>query len=393
MPSDNSFSRRIKRHVVGRIHPFFAATAPGFETLCSQEISAIAPAMKNAAMVPGGIEFEGRLAVCYLANLHLRTANRILMRIAQFKASAFRQIERKASAIPWELYLPTKSWPQIRTTTHHCRLYHSEAIGERILDSISNHGFHKTADRNKDSSFKPTIFVRGVDDRFTVSIDSSGDPLHKRGLKRHRGIAPLRETAAAAALLLAGYRGDVPLIDPMCGSGTFSLEAAMIVNNIPAGWFREFDFMRWPSYRPPQWDYLKRQCQTHIVDRQTPLIFASDIESSACSRLEKCLRNCHLSKAVKVSQQDFFDFLPADLTDQIGLVAINPAYGRRLENRSKSEQLFLKICARLKREYKGWRLILISPNKKLTKKVPFKLDIQPLFHGGIRPVLMVGTIS
>ena len=393
MSSEIPLSKRIKRHVIGRVHSYFAATAPGFETVCFQEMSAIKLPMENAAVVSGGVEFEGRLPDCYLANLHLRTANRILMRIVQFKASSFRQIKRKAAEIPWELYLPPNSLPQFRTTTHHCRLYHTEAIGARFLNGISEHEFTKTSDRNNRSSFKPTIFIRGVDDRFTVSIDSSGDPLHKRGLKRHRGKAPLRETAAAAALLLAGYRGDVPLIDPMCGTGTFSLEAAMMAKNIPAGWFRDFAFGGWPSFRPPQWEYLKRQCQTNFTGRQTPLIFASDKDPSTCKRLEKCLRNYRLSDVIKVSHQDFFDFLPADLTDQIGLVAINPPYGRRLENRRKSEQLFLKICARLKREYKDWQLILISPNQRLTKKVPFKLTAYPIAHGGLKPVLMVGTIS
>ncbi len=394
MPPEASLSKRIKRHVIGRSRPYFAATAPGFETLCFQEMSAIALPMENASVVSGGVEFEGRLTDCYLANLHLRTANRILMRIDQFKASSFRQIEKKAAAIPWELYLPSKSSPQIHTTTKHCRLYHTDAICERLMKSISKHAINDPYQGGQKEGvlLEPKIFVRGVDDQFTISIDSSGEHLYKRGLKIHPGPAPLRETIAAAALLQAGYRGTEPVIDPMCGTGTFSLEAALMAKNIPPGWFREFAFMGWPSFQQKKWEYLKQQCQTHFTSRQAPTIFASDKDPTACIRLEERLIENRLTDVIKVINQDFFDFHPRDLTDQTGLVALNPPYGRRLENRQRSDQLFMKICTRLKREYQGWKLILISPNKKLTQKVPFKLSTHPISHGGLRPVMMIGTI-
>jgi len=395
MSSEASLSKRIKRHVIGRTRPYFAATAPGFEALCFQEMSAIGLPMENASVVSGGVEFEGRLTDCYLANLHLRTANRILMRINQFKATSFRQIEKKAVEIPWELYLPSKSSPQIHTTTKHCRLYHTDAICERLMKSISKHTINGTYNGGQIEGIllEPKIFVRGVDDQFTISIDSSGENLYKRGLKIHRGTAPLRETIAAAALLQAGYHGTKPVIDPMCGTGTFSLEAALMAKNIPPGWFREFAFMGWPSFQQKKWEYLKQQCQTNFTSRQTPTIFASDKDPSACKRLEEMLTENRLADVIKVISQDFFNFLPRDLTDQTGWVVINPPYGRRLENRQKSDQLFMKICTRLKREYKGWKLILISPNKKLTKKVPFKLTTHSISHGGLRPVMMIGTIA
>ena len=395
MSSENPLSKRIKRHVIGRRRPYFAATAPGFESLCFNELKALGLPIKNASAISGGVEFEGRLTDCYRANLHLRTAIRILMRIDQFKATSFRQIEKKAPEIPWELYLPSKSSPQIHTTTQHCRLYHTDAIGERLMKAISKH----TAD-DSDSGGQaerllpgPKIFVRGVDDQFTISIDSSGEPLYKRGLKIHPGTAPLRETIAAAALLLAGYRGTEPVIDPMCGTGTFSLEAAFAVKNIPPGWFREFAFMAWPSFRSKKWEYLKRQCQAHFTEPRMPTIFASDKDPSACTRLEKGLTENRLADVIKVSNQDFFDVFPLALTDQVGLVAINPPYGKRLESRTQSEELFIKICARLKQEYKGWKVILISPNRNLANKVPFRLEAHPIFHGGLRPVLMIGTIA
>ena len=173
-----------------------------------------------------------------------------------------------------------------------------------------------------------------------MSIDSSGAHLHKRGLKRHPGKAPFRETIAAAALLLAGYNGLKPLIDPMCGTGTFSLEAALIAKNIPPGWFRKFAFMKWPAFGQAQWDYLKRQCAKQFSDKKSPLIFASDKDPSACRRLENCLARYHLTDVIKVSNIKFFDFIPHEVTKQTGWIALNPPYGRRLGNREKASGFF-----------------------------------------------------
>ena len=351
--------------------------------------------IENLSVVEGGVEFKGKLQDCYQANLHLRTASRILLRIDRFKASGFRQLEKKVADIPWELYLPQQGLPDLHVTTRHCRLYHSDAIGQRFLAGISNHLSNGSFSREKISLplADTTIFIRGVDDWFTVSIDSSGNHLHKRGLKRHHGKAPLRETQTAAALLLSGYKGTEPLIDPMCGSGTFSLEAAMIAKNIPPGWFREFAFRHWPSFSQKRWDYLKRQCEPLFNTSRGPMIFASDQDSSACSQLEKCIQQNHLSDIITVAQKNFFDFLPGELTDQTGVVVINPPYGKRLGSPEKSERLFVAIGDKLNQAYKGWKLVLVAPDRKLIKKMPFKLDTLPFFHGGLKPALMFGRIT
>ena len=384
--------KRIKRHVVGRIRTYFVITAPGFESVCSKELKALKLPLETASIIPGGIEFRGRLVDCYRANLHLRTASRILLRIKQFKATNFKQFQIKIAQIPWELYLPSNSLPRINVSVHHCRLYHSSAIGERILNCISSSGLQISPATNLVRSSKQTIYIRGVADHFTVSIDSSGNHLHKRGLKRHPGRAPLRETFAAAALMLAGYHGQKPLIDPMCGTGTFSLEAAMIARELPAGGLREFAFMGWPSFRPAQWENLKQQANTYSSGNSPP-IFASDKDSIECNRLKNCLSQYSLFGNIKLSQTDFFNIDPRDLTDRAGLVVINPPYGRRLENRLKGEALFMNICSQLKRKFKGWQIILISPTRRLAQKVPFELSSHPFSHGGLKPVMMIGTIT
>ena len=395
MPSETPLSKRIKRHVVGRVRTYFAATAPGFENICLGELQNLALFKKTASVVSGGVEFQGQLMDCYLANLYLRTANRILMRVDTVYATHFSQLQKKLSDISWELFLKANPVPQIHVTTRHCRLHHTGAISERLLKSI--------ADRKKtieyiDPDEKPSlppqnIYVRGVDDRFTVSIDSSGDNLYKRGIKRHAGTAPLRETAAAAALMLAGYTGSEPLVDPMCGTGTFALEAALMAKNIPPGCFRDFAFMEWPSYQHKRWEYLKRESQKKIVSPKTTLILASDKDSVACRQLYQCLQQFDLDDTVTVLNTDFFELDEQRVSGKPGFIAINPPYGRRIGSKGESEQLFKRICSRLNQHYKGWQLVLIVPHKKWAKHISFKLHEYPLSHGGLKLRFKVGTIG
>jgi putative N6-adenine-specific DNA methylase len=283
----------------------------------------------------------------------------------------------------------------VHVTTKHCRLRHSGAIAEKIRTTIASRLSRLESGKKmtRIASTEQNIYVRGIDDSFTVSIDSSGDLLYKRGLKKHAGKAPLRETLAAAALLLAGYDGRDPLLDPMCGSGTFSLEGALMAKRIPAGWFRDFAFMGWPSFRPKKWNYIKRQAESQFVKPDRPLIFASDTDSDACQKLESCVQKYSISDAVQVNSKDFFDLDLRELTERAGVICINPPYGRRLGGRNQSEKFFQTICKRLKQEYRGWNLVLFAPSRKLAGTLPFQTKSYPILHGGLKLALLIGKIQ
>jgi putative N6-adenine-specific DNA methylase len=390
---ETSLSKRTKRHVTGREKEFFAATSPGLESLCLNELKTIAETGKEIIETEGGVQFTGRITDCFSANLNLRTANRILMRIGEFKATNFLQLEKKLSDFPWELYLPADSRPEINSATKHSRLYHKDAIAEIFTSSIgkslASTGFAQAA---QDPSIPQQVFVRVVNDRFTISLDSSGELLYKRGIKKHRAKAPLRETTAAAILKLSGYDGSEPLLDPMCGSGTFSLEAAMISQNIPAGWFRNFAFMNWPCFGPKKWAYIKRKAESGVKLISSPHIFASDIDSGACDSLISCINKYDIFKTVEVAQKDFFDLTPHALTKDKGLVVINPPYGHRMGSRQESINLFNEICRKLKNDFAGWKVALIAPDVNIAEKSPFGLKAATLFHGGLRISLLYGRI-
>jgi putative N6-adenine-specific DNA methylase len=384
-----SLQKRIRRHVVGKLHDFFAATAPGIEPLCLKELAALGVAGRE---VPGGVEFKGRLHECYRANLHLRTAGRILMRIHSFHATSFSALEREAHRFAWELFLPQADAPRIQVATRRCRLHHTGAIAERVLRGVQEHLGPPTEAPPDNSPCLQQIFIRGADDRFVVSIDSSGANLYRRGIKTHGGTAPLRETLAAAALMWCGYTAAEPLLDPMCGAGTFSLEAALWAKRIPPGWFRDFAFTRWPACSGPRWAHMKRTASESFATLETPRILASDTDAEACRRLEACVEASGLADAVAVHCADFFSLDPAALAVNPGIVVLNPPYGRRLGAPRAGRDLLRRMVERLATHYRGWRFALLTPQEIRTRALPFPHAARPFLHGGMRVELVVGDV-
>ena len=393
-PASPALLKRIKRHIKGRPRDFFIVTAPELTSLCYDELMALHLPLEQAQMVPGGIEIKGRLTAGYLANLHLRMANRILMRLDHFHATNFRQLHKKLAAFPWEMYLYATSALSFQVTARHSRLYHTDAISEvfrsAVLERLSHRGLPQGSQPVE--GYRQQIFVRTLDDNFSISIDSSGTNLYKRGFKKQGGAAPLRETIASAVLTLAGYDGTQILFDPMCGTGTFSFEAAMIAAHIPPGWHRTFAFMGWPAFSPQQWAFLRKEAQKDIRTIEQPLIFASDKHRDHCRSLARSIESAGLSGAINVRCRDFFEVDPLAQNQKTGLVILNPPYGRRLGTDREANRRIHAIGAKLLSAFKGWRLALLIPHKNWLQALPFDLKTHPLQHGGLRLLLAVGTI-
>lgn len=307
------------------------------------------------------------------------------MRIGEIFATNFHQLEKKLADIPWEIYLPADGIPDVNVSVRKSRLWHSEAVADVIRNSI-----RKRFQISESSVSSQQIFVRGINDHFLFSIDTSGELLYKRGLKIKVGKAPIRETTAAAILKQARYNPGYPLIDPLCGSGTFSLEAAMMAANIPAGWFREFAFMQQPSFEAGRWKHIRREAEKQLALQNAGQIFASDNNPKACAELEKTIEQHGLSQLIRVECKDFFDILPSCSP---GLVAINPPYGRRIGTQADSENFFQNMAAHLHKAYRGWRAAIVVPHKDLLKYFSFKVKIYPFFHGGMKLFLMIGKIA
>jgi putative N6-adenine-specific DNA methylase len=397
-PTQN-LEKRIKRHVTGKSHRFFAATLPGHEPLCLDELLTAGISTDPAART-GGVEFTGRLHDVYLANLNLRTANRILMRLFTFTAFHFNQLEKTLADLPWELFICPDAVCDLHITSKQSRLIHTDAIGERVKKAVIQRldADVFAGNRNRPGEVQQ-IFVRVRKDRFTISLDTSGALLHKRGIKTQGGRAPVRETMAAAILLQAGYQAGEILIDPMCGTGTFSLEAAMMTKHIPAGWYRDFAFTHWPAFKPKQWHYIRQEAKKAITCRHTPVIFASDSDTIAIQKLDKIVCDHLLADAIKVKAADFFTLNSRDFpalpekSDPAGLIVLNPPYGHRLGHRKDAEETVLRICQKLKHDFNGWKFALLLPDHFMLSKLPFTVDSRQLSHGGLTITLATGRIS
>jgi putative N6-adenine-specific DNA methylase len=389
----SAFQKRVKRHIVGRMHNFYVSTTPGLESLCHRELRTQLPTLQQSQILENGIACIARLHDAYLANLSLRTANRVLMRIETFKAANFATLEKKLAAVPWELHIPQGCPLEFRVTSRRSRLYHSNAIAERIKSGIQQR-LAEYAPRMDKPTLPQTLFARAIEDRLTLSLDSSGDNLHRRGLKVHVSAAPLRETIAAAALMLADYRPPEPLLDPMCGSGTFSIEAAMMARRVPPGWFRDFAFMQWPAFgiNTKRWTYLRNQSESRMICTGPSAIFASDTDHRACEIVRKNAAALGLRDAFSIEASDFFDLKAKRYGRRCGLVAVNPPYGRRLGTPAESDRLFRQILNKLSKDFRGWKFALIVPRRYLLNTMPFSFRTQRVAAGGLNMYITTGVI-
>ncbi len=391
------FDKRVKRRIVGREHSFFAACSPGLKKICHAELQALGLPEDRLKIIKGGIEFKAKLTICAGCNLHLRSPLRILMRLSRFKANSFEKLEKKVAAIDWILYLPINCSLKFNVTVRKSRLYHSDAIAQRCEKIILNR--LKTTDGYMDDhSSEQTIHVRAENDNFTLSLDCSGTHLFKRGIKEKVHKAPLRENLAFAMLHWLNFSAADMLIDPMCGSGTFSIEAAMMKMNIPPGFYRNFAFESWPGVSKKSFQYLKHQAENKFLTCSKPQIFASDIDRMAIHHLEYNIQKFDALKVcIDLSTNDFFSIDPAQLSFQSspsnkGVILLNPPYGKRLGEKKDTPSFFCNIGKKLTADFKGWRLGIILPSKKCTTSLGLKLSLKPIYHGGLDLFAGIGVI-
>ncbi|MEJ2638592.1 MAG: hypothetical protein P8010_03360 [Desulfosarcinaceae bacterium] len=400
MDRSAAYQKRIKRHVTARSHTYFAVTTPGLEALCARELSRLSPAPAAIEPVSGGVAFQGQLTTCYLANLHLRTATRILMRLESFKATRFDHIHGRLSAFPWELFLFSDQSFDIHVSTRRSRLYHRAAVAERVrralLERLGNHGV--PGDGAQETQ---RLYLRLDHDRATLSLDSSGEALYKRGYKTQGARAPLRETLAAATLIWAGYTPDRPLVDPLCGGGTFSLEAALMGLKIPPGIRRSFAFEGWPAFRRPHWNHLRQKTNENKPSAFRPQIFASDQDPAVCRALSAEVERNGLAGVFQIACRDFLTLTPDNLPQtqstleipsRKGLVVLNPPYGVRLGRLSEARRSIAAMGRHLRAHWKGWRLAVILPGPGLSRHFGPGLTPRRLRHGGLELTLLVGQL-
>jgi putative N6-adenine-specific DNA methylase len=334
--------------------------------------------MSGVKAVAGGVEFCGALRELYLANLWLRTASRVVVRFGELRCRDFPTLYRKALQLPWGRYVKPGTRLQVRATCRRSRLQHTERIADTLNKAmIRALGGGDTAE----SGPKQLLIVSLEDDLCRLSFDSSGELLHRRGYRQDVGAAPLRETLAAGILMLLGWQGERPLFDPMCGSGTFLIEGALLALHRPPGAERKFAFMDWPRYRPGLWQALLLEAAKQGRD-SCPVLTGADRDAAV---LEAARRN-----AKRAGVEEYLSLQPMELSQQSsspslpGLVLSNPPYGARL-GRGELDDTY-RALGRVYREIlPEWQRAFLCPDPRLAKTIGLPLTQSAnLQNGGIR---------
>jgi putative N6-adenine-specific DNA methylase len=365
----------------------FAVTAPGLERLAEEELRALSPARgaKEAAASPGGVAFAGDIGDIYRANLHLSTASRVLVRLPEFRAAAFFELEKKAARLPWERFLCPGRAVSIRATCRGSKLYHSEAVAERVLLAIAA-ALGAPSPRVKPAaedaeSPAQLILARIVDDRCAISVDSSGALLHRRGYRRAVAKAPLRETLAAAAILASGWDRVSPLLDPFCGSGTIPIEASILAQGRAPGANRRFAFMEWPSFDPALWESILAEAAAPKTIA-APVIIGSDRDAGAIRTAEENAARAGVAGQVRFDRRAVSAIEPPAGP---GFVVTNPPYGRRLGDKKDLRDLYARLGDVLRERCAGWRVAILCDDVALLRQTGLDLDASLAFsHGGLK---------
>jgi putative N6-adenine-specific DNA methylase len=366
----------------------FAVTAPGLEPFCGAEMAALGIA---GAARDGGVAWHGGLESLYRANLELRTASRIIARLGTFRARTFAELERHAARLRWSGFVLRGAPIALRVTSRKSKLFHTGAIAERITrvltEQLDAHVAAVKADDDEIVQDAQLVVVRFIRDVCTISIDSSGVLLHQRGYRQATGRAPLRETIAAALLLGSGWRGTTPLLDPLCGSGTITIEAALIARRIPPGLAaadrepRRFAFQSWPGYDPQLLDHVVAAARAQILPAAGVPIIAADRHAGAIAAARSNAARAGVERDIEIIQRPLSELAAPEAA---GHLVTNPPYGVRVGDRSELDALYASLGRTATERLDGWCVVLLAAEPRLAAATA--LPLRELFatrNGGI----------
>lgn len=360
---------------------FFATTAKGVEDLLASELTALG--MSDVTVERGGVRFSGDIADCWRANLWLRTASRVLMPVAEFSCATPDELYNGVRTVPWQNWLTPDMTMAVDCSLRDSDMTHSGFVAlktkDAIVDAIRDLCGRRPDVDTKDPDLRVNIHL--VKNLCTVSLDTSGASLDKRGYRLERTEAPLRETLAAALVMLTGWDGTVPLVDPMCGSGTILIEAALIAGRRAPGLNRGFGFQRWPGFDAQRWNRLLEEARQEALVELPTRLWGGDVDSKALSTSRYNAERAGVAGFMSFSRGDIRDFSPPQGP---GVLICNPPYGERLGDVERLKGLYREIGDVLKQRCKGYTAWIFTGNPELAKSVGLKASRRiVLFNGPI----------
>jgi len=363
------------------LEKFFASCPRGLEALLAEDLTAVG--VKDLKAIPGGVHFAAEWPACYAANLHSRIATRILWRVAHGRYTKEDDIYKLALDCEWPKWFAATQTIRVDVTAVKSPLKSLEFITLRIKDAICDRFRADTGKRPSVDTREPEVRMHGfiTVDECTLYIDTSGAPLYQRGLRQKTVEAPLKENVAAGIIRLSGWQPGTPMIDPMCGSGTFLIEAAQIALNIAPGAGREFGFQRLKNFQLPAWKTMLDAAMDAEKPAKFAQIYGSDISPVSVRAALANLDRAGLLPAVKLTTGDLLEI---EAPAESGIMIANPPYGERLSEQDELAAFYPLLGTALKRKFAGWNCYLLTADlrmPKLMRLTPSKKT--PLYNGAI----------
>jgi len=382
----------------------FAVAAPGLEPLLADELRALGI---EATAEPGGAGWRGTAEQLYTANLHLRTASRVLVRVGEFRARTFFELERHAGKLPWERFVPPGAAVEMRVSCRKSKLYHEGAVAERLLRAVAERvgplaearsaRGEEAEDEEQGGAEAQLFVVRFLHDRCTVSADASGERLHRRGYRQALARAPLRETLAAALLRAGGWHAQAPLLDPMCGSGTIAIEAALLARKIAPGLANEtlaprrYAFERWPGFDAALWERVVKRARAAVRPAAPIAIHASDRDPGA---IEAALANAARAGVAGDIHCAVRPLSAAEVPEGPGWLVTNPPYGVRVGEEKPLRNLYAALGRLAREQLAGWTMVLLSADRRLEAQTGVPLgEVLRTRNGGLAVRVVVGQVE
>ncbi|MES2521303.1 MAG: class I SAM-dependent RNA methyltransferase [Gemmatimonadota bacterium] len=379
----------------------FAIVAPGLAPLVAAELTAMGITPREVS--PAGVAFDATRADLLAANLWSRIASRVIVRLDSFEARDFATLEKLAQRVPWTRVMAEGATVSLRVTCRKSKLYHSDAVAERVargitrsvkgvkivrtgddeIDSETADSDTESASTDKGSSDVQRIIVRFDHDRCTISADSSGELLHRRGWRQAVAKAPLRETLAAAMIAACEWNGEIPLVDPFCGSGTIGIEAVLRARNIAPGLSRAFAMERWPGTEAAMVQGARDIARAAGRPGNGVAVVMSDRDEGAVRAARANAERAGVLGDLTIECHSLSDTVLPDI-GSTGLVLTNPPYGLRVSDALDLRGLYARLGDVVREGGRGWRLGLLVPDRKLAGQV--KLPMEPVLrttNGGI----------
>lgn len=369
------------------MNQYFATVARGLETIAAQELESLGAQDVKPDFT--GVYFAGDRALLYRVNLWSRTIFRVLVPIAEFRCYDSNMLYREVQKIPWDEYLEPHNTLAVNCTGGNEKLNHTHFTALQVKNAIADQQRLQFNKRSNVDVENPDLLINLHihRDRAILSLDSSGGSLHRRGYRPAMGLAPLKETLAAALLEMAEWTPDLPFLDPMCGSGTLPLEATLKALNIAPGLFREkFGFMTWRDFDEPLWDKLWAEAESSELPELKETIAGCDRDSDMLDQARTNAQQAGISGKIQFARTELSELeAPTDR----GVLICNPPYGERLGDASELGDLYKMLGDIFKQRFKGWNAFILTGNKELGKQVGLRTSKRiPVLNGSIPCTLL-----